>query len=326
MAEIKLKIILIGLGILLFSGCFWDRNNTKEKIVSNSSSPEKVAEISQNKIRKEISLIFVGDLMFDRTIRQISQKKGNDYIFEKINPFLNDSDAVIANLEGPITDNKSMSVGTVVGEKGHFSFTFDKSLTATLARNNIKVVDIGNNHILNFGKKGLNQTEEYLKESGVDYFGDPLQKENNHIIKEIAGIKVGFVSFNQFGGGDVNEVAKNIEAIRNKADIVVVFSHWGKEYEKIPSDKIRSLAHSFIDAGADLVVGSHPHVIQDKETYKGKMIYYSLGNFIFDQYFSAETMKGLAVKVTINPETMSLKFNDFPLFLEKTGQTKLSSD
>lgn len=319
MSHFKAKITVLLVGILFLSGCYLREN----RIINSASSPEKITEKLQNKAKKEASLLFVGDLMFDRTIRQIAKKKGNDYIFEKMTPFLKDLDAVVANLEGPITDNKSVSIGTVVGEKGHFSFTFDKSLATTLAQNNIKVVDIGNNHILNFGEKGLEQTKSSLKESGVDYFGDPIHQENNFIIKEISGVKIGFVSFNQFGGGSAEEIKRNIEIVRNKVDIAIVFSHWGKEYEKSPSDKIRSIVHSFIDAGADVVIGSHPHVIQDKEIYRGKMIYYSLGNFVFDQYFSAETMNGLAVKVSINPEDMSLKFEDFPLLLEKNGQTRL---
>jgi poly-gamma-glutamate synthesis protein (capsule biosynthesis protein) len=318
MTYFKAKTVVLLAGILFLSGCSFSG-------VSLSNNAGKIQGKALNKpgdiAIKEVSVLFVGDLMFDRYVREIAEKRGNDFIFEKISSFLKESDFIVANIEGPITDNKSVSVGTVPGEKGHFSFTFDKSLAETLFKQNIKLVNLGNNHILNFGNGGLLQTENYLKENGIDYFGDPENKEKNYIVKEINGIKIGFVSYSQFGG-NAEKTSNNIKELKNKADILVVYSHWGKEYEKNPSENIKNLAHSFIDAGADLIIGSHPHVIQNMEEYKGKKVYYSLGNFIFDQYFSAETMKGLAVRVKINSDNKNLEFQETALFMDKNGQTK----
>ncbi|MFA5777248.1 MAG: CapA family protein [Parcubacteria group bacterium] len=318
MTYFKVKTAVLLTGALFLSGCSFSG-------VSLNNSASKVREKALNKtqeiVTKEVSVLFVGDLMFDRYIREIAVKRGSDFIFEKISSFLKESDFIVANLEGPITDNKSVSVGTIPGEKGHLSFTFDKSLAETLYKQNIKLVNLGNNHILNFGNSGLLQTENYLKESNIDYFGDPENNEKNYIIKEINGIKIGFVSYNQFGKSAEGTV-DDIKNIRGKVDIIAIYGHWGKEYEKNPSDNIKNLAHSFIDAGADLIIGSHPHVIQSAEDYKGKKIYYSLGNFIFDQYFSTETQKGLAVRVKINPDNKNLEFQETALFMDKNGQTK----
>jgi len=315
----KVKIVILLTGILFLSGCsFFDCNLSHGVSIVREKALNKPQEVET----KEVSLLFIGDLMFDRYIREIAEKKGNDFIFEKMANFLKDNDLVVANLEGPISDNESVSIGTIPGEKGHLYFSFDRSLAETLAKQNIKLVNVGNNHILNFGENGLEQTKKYLTGSGVEYFGDPKSLENNYFIKEIRGIKMGFVSYNQFGG-KAEETTNNIKSIRGKVDILVIYTHWGKEYEKTPSYKIKNVAHSFVDAGADLIIGSHPHVVQDVEEYKGKKIYYSLGNFIFDQYFSAETMEGLAVKVEINSKNKQLKFQEIPLIMEKNGQTRL---
>jgi poly-gamma-glutamate synthesis protein (capsule biosynthesis protein) len=318
--EFRVFLLIVLSGSFIFSGCDFAGQNTAEIKIDNKKENQQIAEKLTIKSKKEVSLLFFGDLMFDRYIREVAEKKGNDFVFEKITDLLKGNDLVVANLEGPITDNQSKSVGTVPGEKGHFIFTFNKSLAETLFRKNIKVANIGNNHILNFGENGLGQTKNYLTENGIEYFGDPKNSENNYLIKELEGIRMGFVGYNQFGG-KTQETEDNIKILKKKADIVAVYAHWGKEYEKMPSESIKNFAHSFVDNGADLIIGSHPHVVQNMEEYKGKRIYYSLGNFIFDQYFSLETMKGLAVKVMINPENNNLSFQEIPLSLEKNGQT-----
>lgn len=320
MKKKSIKMIIFLIVSVFFSGCLFQTNKSASKLVENEvKKNDEILNIVQKAEKKRmVHILFLGDLMFDRYIRKIAEKNGNDFVFEKTTNLLKDNDLVVLNLEGPITDNTSKSVDTLPEQKGHFIFTFDKSLVKTLSDYNIKLVNLGNNHILNFGENGLAQTKKYLTESGVEYFGDP-KNDKNYFIKEIDEFKVCFVGYNQFGGS-AEKTISSIKEIKDKVDIVAVYAHWGKEYEKNPSDSIRNLAHSFVDAGADFIIGSHPHVVQEKEEYKGKRIYYSLGNFIFDQYFSEETMRGLAVKVKINQEDKSLEFKEAPLFLEKNGQ------
>ena len=275
--------------------------------------------------KKYTQLLFVGDLMFDRGIRYFANKNGgNEFIFDKIRPILANNDLVITNLEGPITDRKSISSETKPGSINNYFFTFDPSVAETLYRENIKLVNLGNNHILNFGWPGLNSTKKYLDKAGVNYFGAP--EEQKSIIKEIDGIKIGFVSYNEFYGNSEAEqeaIINEIKNIKSESDIVIAFSHWGIEYNSEPTDDIKNLAHKFIDAGADLVVGSHPHVVQSVEIYNGKRIYYSLGNFVFDQYFSEEVRNGLGVTVKIDSETKQLGFEEKKLYLQSGGQTIL---
>lgn len=269
-------------------------------------------------------ILFVGDIMFDRYIRQVAQKKGYDFILENVKNLLSKSDLVIGNLEGPVTESRSVSLGTQLGEKNNYIFTFDPVVTETLKNHNIRLVNLGNNHILNFGKSGFEETKKYLRESKVEYFGS-VREEKKSKIKEIRGIKIGFLNFNEFSGENAENFAKEIKILKDKADFIIIYTHWGKEYVDSPNEETKNLAHSFIDAGADLIIGSHPHVIQGSEKYKSKKIYYSLGNFVFDQYFEKGTDKGLIVEAILK-KNGEAEFKEYEVKMEPNGQTKLISN
>lgn len=323
--------------IALASGVFW----FSEKYVKHTQGlniqiqtnggkeTEKPEVLPANNGQKSVTLLFLGDLMFDRYIREVAQKKGNEYIFEKVSGLLKNTDLVVANLEGPITDNSSVSAGTMPGEKNHLVFTFDKSLAKTLSESNIGLVNVGNNHSLNFGQSGFDQTKTNLSSENVDYFGELMRGgEDINYIAHVNGYKIGFVNYNQFvcqaAPKCVSIAVENIGSLKKQADLVVVYTHWGAEYKTDVSQNTKNLGHQFIDSGADLVIGSHPHVVQEKEEYRGHWIYYSLGNFIFDQYFSPETKKGLAVKVIIDANK-KIKFEDISLILDNNGQTRVNA-
>lgn len=309
------------LGMLLaLSGC--EQKNVAYDNPQNGIF-RKTREITERKdeCTRPVKILFVGDMMFDRYIRTAVGKygKGNyEYVFEPIKEKLAEQNLVVGNLEGPITGKKSVSAETEIGGRGNFVFTFDPAVTKTLARNNIKLVNLGNNHILNQGKDGLIETKKYLAEVGVEYFGD-----ENFLIKEIEGVKVGFVSYNYSVANSLEKTLEKIGEIRDKVDFLIVCPHWGMEY-KIgdPGQQTKSAAYEFIYAGADLVIGTHPHVVQISEIYKGKKIYYSFGNFVFDQYFQKETMEGLGVELTINPDC-TLEYNELKFVMNRRGQTEL---
>lgn len=282
--------------------------------------------------RDYAQLLFLGDLMLDRSIRQAAQKNGNDFIFARLKPWFMEQDLVIANLEGPITANKSVSVGSAIGSRRNFIFTFDPSVAKTLFDNYLRLVSLGNNHILNFGAAGLVATRQFLDGALINYFGAPPadgeSPEERSFIKEIRGLKIAFVNYNQFVGKVSAEQAaarEEIAKIKKAVDVVIVYAHWGAEYTASPNDAVKKLARDFIDAGADLIIGSHPHVIQSVEEYKGKKIYYSLGNFIFDQYFDPATRRGLGVTVKINLADGALLFEEKELETQLNGQTILKT-
>jgi len=286
---------------------------SEEKNVSQSHFP-----VSENKIK----ILFVGDMMFDRWIRQSIEKKGVDYIFSGVDGILKDSDLVVGNLEGPITSSDSVSVGSEIGSRENYVFTFPKETAQNISNKNIKLVNLGNNHILNFKEDGANEARKYLAEANVKYFGNVGEKERRFFIADFKGFKVGFVNFNQFMGDGKQAALDDLREVRRKSDFVIVYTHWGKEFKTQSDEKERQLAHEFVDAGADLVIGTHPHVIQESEEYKGKKIYYSLGNFLFDQYFSPETKKGLAVQLELNGKNKPI-FKEHYVEMKKDGRTIL---
>lgn len=261
----------------------------------------------------------------DRYIRELATQKGYEHLFEGVAPELMSVDMVVANLEGPITSNPSVSYGTrTVDDPGHMRFTFASSTAEVLKRFNIDVVSLGNNHILDFGKEGYRETTRLLNEAGVTWFGGPYSTSTNVRLTDVNGISIAFVSFNQFLGGDVAYAEMIIREAESQADLTVVYAHWGEEYETTPTSYVVPLAKKFADAGADLVIGAHPHVVQPYEEYKGVRIYYSLGNFIFDQYWMKEVRCGLGVRVDIEKyqdQKPSLLFTETDIGRDRQGNT-----
>ncbi|MCX6766145.1 MAG: CapA family protein [Candidatus Moranbacteria bacterium] len=318
-----LAVLIAAGGFLFFSRSKW---STEEIRVSGEidSVHESVAEKQESV--EEIKILFLGDIMFDRYIRQVAKRKGYDFVFQDVDNLLKEKDLVVANLEGPLTDNKSVSATSEFGERNNYIFTFDPQVAPILKNHNINLINLGNNHILNFRQNGLEQTKKYLSDAGVKYFCD---KDIRYTLYKIPASPAGghnttlsFVCYNQFESDAVEKALADIGEVKKSADVVILYAHWGKEYETKADAKQKELAHKFIDAEADLIIGSHSHVVQEKEIYQGKTIYYSLGNFIFDQYFNSETMKGLAVETIINPVTKDIKFKEHQLQMKNNGQTE----
>jgi len=254
------------------------------------------------------TVIFGGDMMFDRYIRQITDTVGGDYLFSCIDPVLFGADLVVANLEGPITDSPPSSEP--------LTFTFPPETAALLARHNIGMVNLGNNHILNFGAAGKESTESYLRTAGVRFFGPGIATTT------VNGIPLAFINYNEFSAASsYASVLQNTSIVREEGYVPIVYAHWGEEYSSTTARQ-RELAHQFVDAGAAIVIGSHPHVVQEHELYKRKNIYYSLGNFIFDQYFSPEVRRGLLLRLTVTPTGVS-GIEELPVELLSDGRTCL---
>ncbi len=236
-----------------------------------------------------VTIVMVGDMMFDRHVRKLMDANGVDYPFEKIHF---DADIVVGNLEGTITENESVATNK------NLRFTFDPKVADLLKRNNFTAVSLANNHSRDFGYKGYTTTIDFLTKVGIGYFGDWENYDNLSYIKEIKGKKVEFIGFHEFSYRNFERVLATVAS--STADFTVVFPHWGVEYEKEPSTLQKNWAHKFIDAGADAVIGAHPHITQTIEWYKEKPIVYSMGNFIFDQYANDDLKTGTMVKITLD--------------------------
>lgn len=269
------------------------------------------------------TILFGGDMQFDRYIRDVIDKHGGTFVFDGLRPEFQKADLVVANLEGPITDMPSVSEASVEGSRNNYTFTFPVETAGLLKQENISLVNIGNNHILNFKHDGVRQTKESLERAGVDYFGSPLSTDERVHIRTISSIRIGFVNYNEFIWRGREKVIEDIALVKDQTDFIVVYAHWGKEYVEATRE-MRVLGHEFIDSGADLVIGSHPHVVQATEEYRGKRIYYSLGNLIFDQYFRPETQSGLVIRAVFDLSTKRITFAELPILLKTNGQTEFA--
>lgn len=302
-----LVIILAGAGILIL----------RTGVVNFVAPEEEVEQLPAT------SVLFVGDMMFDRSIRTIGEKEGYSYLLSCIKDVLIEQTIVVGNLEGPITSNRSVSVGSKVGSAPNFQFTFSPKITDALLLNNVGYVNLGNNHILNFGWSGLEQTRNYLDKAGIKYFGEP--QKDNATTSSIAYIelpqrKIALIGYNEFWKPVASSTVRQIQDNKAEDNYVVVYTHWGQEYAS-SSPAEQNLAHEFIDAGADVIIGSHPHVVQEIEVYRDKYIFYSLGNFIFDQWFNEGVMSGLIVKLTFDDQFKDPVVEELAVRLNKDGRT-----
>lgn len=282
------------------------------------SVPAEVAAEYFPSLGNQEAIIFAaGDMIFDRRIRQISDEKGGDYIFSCIDSLMESTHFAVANLEGPITANPSRSAGSVVGSADNYFFTFPTTTAQLLARHNFRVVGIGNNHILNFGYAGLLSTQEYLSQAGLGYFGGVKGNEGVYET-EVNGIPLAFVGYNEFGGGSAQIVAGNISAEHQAGRVVIVYAHWGDEYiDAIP--RLRPLAELFSQSGASAIIGAHPHVVLGHEYIGDTLVYYSLGNFIFDQYWNAEVSTGLTLLLHVG-KSGRITADEHPVAISRDGR------
>ena len=235
------------------------------------------------------SISIVGDMMFDRHVRTLLKTQSISSLMAPIRSQLA-SDFLIGNLEGPITPNRSIATDTKL------LFTFDLSVAKQLRQAGFSAVSLANNHTLNFGQRGLDQTRSALRQEGITYAGDPRNRSGYGVVRTIKGVRVAMLGYHGLVSG-LEQILSDVRTAKTRADIIIVMPHGGTEYQRTFSRRQQQDYRKLIDAGADLVVGAHPHVVQPLEVYKGKLIAYSLGNFIFDQYFSAETQQGLALMV-----------------------------
>jgi poly-gamma-glutamate synthesis protein (capsule biosynthesis protein) len=286
-------------------------------------APASAPEAPLRTEKASASVLFVGDMFFDRYIRTVSETAGQDFIFSCVYPWIAEADLTVGNLEGPITPSPSVSLGTEPGSPMNFTFTFPPETAATLARNGIDAVSLGNNHISNFGLDGIAETRAYLDAAGVSYFGGTLGDEPVYRTF-VSGIPFSFIAYNEFGGDSPEKVADKISAEKAEGRTTIVFAHWGDEYATT-TERVKNAARLFAFRGADAVIGSHPHIVQEHEYIGNTLVYYSLGNFIFDQYWNEDVSRGLAVLIHFSPaKDARASATEYPVILTRDGRTCLT--
>jgi len=260
--------------------------------------------------QKSASILHFGDLMLDRNVQKQISEHNSDYILEKLagqeNRFFMGVDEIGANLEGPFANVRRPTSKSI-------AFRFDPMLIKMLTKYNFSLFTSANNHTFDMGKDGFEESKNNLNKAGVSFYGSQYNiNEESLIVKKVGDYDIGFLGLNDTNSPvNLEKVKKLIHEARLNADFVVVNIHWGEEYKEISNSHQRKLAREMIDAGADVIIGHHPHVVQEMEIYKQRPIFYSLGNFVFDQYFSIPTQQGLALGLVFYDNKISI--NIFPL-------------
>lgn len=268
------------------------------------------------------TVLFVGDIMLDRGVEYLVKQNSIYYPFQNISHFLRGIDIVFGNLEGPVVENPPQF------PDDSLKFAFTPEVIKGASWSHFNLFSLSNNHTPDMGKEGLEETKEWLKKYGINFVGDPLSGSSDNLNSSFYRDDITFLAFNQiFPFMDKEEeIIKTIKMVKssNPDNFLIVSMHWGEEYKLINSPVQQSLAHRIIEAGGDLIIGHHPHVVQNIEKYQGKLIFYSLGNFIFDQYFSTETQEGLAVGLEIHPDRLACRL--FPLQINLSQPVLMERD
>lgn len=283
---------------------------TQDSSTDKKSSSEPSSDSSHQALQpatnttpsgQTVTLHFGGDVMFSGKVGEKLAKAGYDYPYQYVKGLFSSDDLTVVNLETPVTDSN-----TIAADKT-YAFKSSPEALPHMAQAGIDAVNLANNHILDQGITGLTDTITQLDQSGIAYVGAGKDSARAYqpVYFDRKGIKIALLGFsrvipetswnagkNQAGVATAYDATAAQAAIReakSKADLVVVVAHWGVERSDTLADHQSDLAHTFVDAGADLVIGGHPHVLQGLEKYKGKWIAYSTGNFIFTRSLVEKT-------------------------------------
>ncbi len=254
---------------------------------------------------KRLIIAAVGDIMLDGSAREIMQEHGYDHAFDGTRNWLSGADIAIGNLEGPLTTG-----GEPAPDKKYLFRSPPDKVTATLHAAGFDVVSLANNHTLDYGSQGLNDTIAALDKANIHHVGagSNLREARQAAFIDKNGLRVAFLGYSltfpeEFWAkkngpgtafGHRQHIINDIKAAKSEADIVVVSFHWGRESITELRPYQVALGRESINAGAQLVIGHHPHILQAVERYKHGAILYSMGNFAFGSYSKKARSSALA--------------------------------
>lgn len=280
---------------------------------TSSSTTSTSSTTTSSTLPPSLTVAAGGDVLGDRGVGLYMDQHGGPAVLDKVRPFLETSHLAFVNLECPISDKGTAKAGK------EYTFRGRTVLAQGLVSAGIDVVSLANNHVLDYGQQAFLDTIRRLDAAGVAHAGagaDSSAAAAPALLITPAGtvaflafteiIPSGFVATSKTGGinpitQDRKKMLADIAAAAKTVDFVIVSVHWGIEYADNANQSQRTLAHQMVDAGADLILGHHPHVIQGLELYKDRLIAYSLGDFVFDHY-SRRTGEAFVLQVSIPAE------------------------
>jgi len=271
----------------------------------------------------KLKICAVGDIMLGEQhlcnnfgVKDIIQKNGTDFLFKEVSSLFMGADLVFGNLECSIVD--------VSSNKSVF-FSAEPTAISGLMNAHFNVLSVANNHIMEHGRKSFLHTIQVLKDTGIT----PIGIRGKSDILNVKGCKVAFlaysfiedhivdVCYNKISSEDV--IIKDIQKVRPISDLIIVSLHWGCEYVPYPSPGQIRIGRNLIDAGADIILGGHPHVTQSYEVYRNRPIFYSLGNFIFDDTYIPATRDSFIAEITICSSLESMEVNVIPVIINESS-------
>ena len=268
-------ILLVAIAALCYSSA---SSKVLASTQSNTNINTQNKKTTKNKKNKtiEITISAAGDCTlgvdsrYNSSFNYYYSQKGASYFLKDVKSIFSKDDITIVNLEGTLTTSTNRANKT-------FTFKGPAKYASILKKGSVEVVNLANNHTMDFGSSGYSDTKNTLKEYKIEYCNG-----NTIAYKTINGVKVAFLGFNALNGVTTQQVKDTIQtAKKKKATIIITSFHWGIERDYYPNSTQKNLAHCAISNGASLVIGHHPHVLQGIEKYKGRYILYSLGNFCF---------------------------------------------
>ena len=312
-----LVFILILAGIRGCSNYMSSRQAAAKKTVSMNASrdnSQKASSDSQNTdssnatVSSPVSLTLsvVGDCTlgtdetfdYDTSLNAYYENYGADYFLQNVKDIFSTDDLTIANFEGTLTDSDEREDKT-------FAFKAPASYASILTGGSVEAVNTANNHSHDYGEQSFDDTLAALDDAGIVHFG-----YDETAVMDVKGIKVGLVGIYELYDHLEREQQLKDNIAKVKADgaqLIVVIFHWGNETETVPDSNQTTLGRIAIDEGADLVCGHHPHVLQGIETYKGRNIVYSLGNFCFGGNSSPSDMDTMIYQQTFTIDADGVK-------------------
>lgn len=267
---------------------------------------------------QKITLLATGDIIPARSVNFQTVSR-NNFIWPYLNisPILKDTDLTFIDLETPLITNCPI---TQEGMK----FCGDQRNIEGLILSGVDVASLANNHSTNYGPEGINQTIDLLTQNNITPTGI-----KGPIYKTVKGIKFAFLAYNDISpnpsyisNADEQKITQEVKEAKQNADIVIVQYHWGTEYQSQPDQRQVDLGHLTIDAGADLVIGNHPHWIKPIEIYKDKLITYAHGNTVFDQMWSEQTKQGVLGKYIFDGKNL-IDVEYIPIYIKDYGQPEI---
>lgn len=282
----------------------------------------------------EVTLIAVGDVMLSRKVGRAINEYGTSYPFKYTASLLKSADITFGNLESPISTRGNQIPGKQIW------FRADPKSIEALTEAGFDVLSVANNHALDYDSPAFLDTIEILEGAGIKAVGGGknLTEARRPVIMEVNGITIGFLAYSEladifwdhkyprrFQATDtivgvaplvIEQIEEDIAALRQQVDYIAVSLHWGIEYKYHAEPYQKKLAHRMIDAGANFILGHHPHSLQGVEVYNHGLIAYSLGNFVFDQEWSEQTKQGLILTIKITPLGLE-KAELIPVYIDK---------